>query len=311
MRIEANKNTNKVLRPKYERKEVITCYLMLSLAIIGFFVFTLYPMFWAAKTSFYTYDGIASHTKFVGWDNFKTLFRDAGYWKSWLVNIGLFIVKAPIEMLLAFITAYILTSKVKGAGIFRTIYYLPAIISGAIVALIFSNLFDFFGVINANLVRFGIISESINWFANTSTAFVVIVFATFWMSFGTNVLYMIAALSNVSDDVKESARLDGANEAAIMFKIILPMILPMLSVVLLLSINGILTLGELVLLLTGGAPAGTTFTVQAYLMRYTVPGFGGVADLGYMSSAAIITSIIACIVGAAVNKCSNKLENVY
>lgn len=311
MRIEANKSIYKGLKPKYVRKEVITCYLMLSLTIIGFFVFTLYPIVWAGKTAFYSYDGIESHTKFVGWENFRTLFKDAGYWKSWIMNIGVFVVKAPIEMILAFITGYILTAKTKGAGFFRTIYYLPAIISGAIVALIFSNLFDFFGVINANLVKFGFINESINWFANTSTAFIVIVFATFWMSFGTNVLYMIAALSNVSEDIKESARLDGANEATIMFRIVLPMILPMLSVVLLLSINGILTLGELVLLLTGGAPAGTTFTVQAYLMRYTVPGFGGVMDLGYMSSAAIITSIISCIVAVVVNKCSNKMENVY
>lgn len=284
---------------------------MLSFTIIGFFVFTIYPMFWAAKTSFFSYDGIDSHTKFVGWDNFKTLFKDAGYWRAWRMNLGVLLVKTPIEMVLAFVTGYILTSRVKGAGFFRTIYYLPAVISGAIVALIFSNLFDFFGVINANLVKAGIIKESINWFANTSTAFFVIVFATFWMSFGTNVLYMIAALSNVPDDVKESARLDGANEFTIMFKIVLPMILPMLSVVLLLSINGILTLGELVLLLTGGAPAGTTFTIQAYLMRYTVPGFGGVADLGYMSSVAIITSIISCIVAVVVNKCSNKMENVY
>lgn len=268
-------------------------------------------MLWTVKTSFYTYDGIASHTKFLGWDNYAALFRDAGYWKSWLMNIGVLVVKTPIEALLAFITAYFLSSKIKGAGFFRTMYYMPAVISAAIVALIFGNLFDYFGVINANLVKWGIISESINWFADTKSAFFIVVIATMWMSFGTNVLYFIAAMSNVSEEVKESAMLDGAGSATIMFRIVLPMILPMLSVVLLLSINGVLSLGEIVLLLTGGAPGGTTFTVQAYLMRYTVPGFGGGADIGFMSSAAIITSIISCLVAIVINKCSNKMNSVY
>ena len=89
------------------------------------------------------------------------------------------------------------------------------------------------------------------------------------------------------------------------------MILPMLQVLMLLSINGVLHLGEIVLLLTGGAPAGTTYTVQAYLMRYIVPGFGGTSDLGYMSAASIVTSIICCMVAVIFNKITAKIQNKY
>jgi len=295
----------------FDKKEVITCYLMLALPLIGFFVFTLYPMLWAGRISFFTYDGIDTHTKFVGWENYKALFQSAEYWKTWRVNFLILIIKMPIETFLAFITAYILTQKTKFAGFYRTMYYLPAIISAAIIALIFSNLFDYFGVINMNLVKFGIIEKPINWFESTASSLAVIMITTFWQSFGTNILYFIAALSNVSQDIHESAMIDGANGITRMFKITLPMILPMMQVLMLLSINGVLHLGEIVLLLTGGAPAGTTHTVQSYLIRYIVPGFGGTSDLGFMSAASIITSIICCIVAVVFNKISNKIKEKY
>ena len=299
------------LKQKWDKKEVISCYVMISLPIIGFFVFTLYPMLWAGRISFFSYDGIDSHTKYVGWENYKILFSSASYWRTWITNLVILVIKMPLEALLAFITAYILTEKTKFAGFYRTMYYLPAIIGAAIVALMFSNIFDYFGVINANLVKFGIIEKPINWFENTASSMAVIIITTLWMSFGTNVLYFIAALSNVSKEVNESAMIDGANGVTRMFKITLPMILPMMQVLMLLSINGILQLGEIVLLLTGGAPAGSTYTVQAYLMRYIVPGFGGTSDLGYMSAASVVTSIICCIVAVVFNKSADKIKEKY
>ncbi len=301
----------KKTKRKWDKKEVIACYAMLALPIIGFFVFTLYPILWAGRISLFTYDGIDSHTKFVGMENYKILFQSIPYWRTWITNLIILVIKMPIEALLAFVTAYILTEKTKFAGFYRTMYYMPAIIGVSIVALMFSNMFDYFGVINANLVKLGILDKPINWFENTGTSMFVVIITTMWCSFGTNVLYFIAALSNVSKEVHESAMIDGANGVTRMFKITLPMILPMMQVLMLLSINGVLHLGEIVLLLTGGAPAGTTYTVQAYLMRYIVPGFGGTEDLGYMAAASIITSIISCVVAVVFNKLSNRIQEKY
>ena len=303
-------NTRKT-KQKWDKKEVISCYVMIALPIIGFLVFTLYPILWAGRISFFSYDGIESNTKYVGWENYKILFGSISYWRTWITNLVILVIKMPLEALLSFITAYILTEKTKFAGFYRTMYYLPAIIGAAIVALMFSNIFDYFGVINANLVKFGIVEKNINWFENTPSSMAVIIITTLWMSFGTNVLYFIAALSNVSKEVNESAMIDGANGVTRMFKITLPMILPMMQVLMLLSVNGVLHMGEIVLLLTGGAPAGTTYTVQAYLMRYIVPGFGGTSDLGYMSAASIVTSIICCIVAVVFNKSADKIKEKY
>ena len=133
--------SNKI-KKKYNKKEVAACYMLLALPIIGFFVFTLYPFFWAGKISFFSYDGIDSHTAWVGWQNFKDAICNSGYWKAWRVNLIFFIIKMPVEMLLAFVTANLLMAKTKFSGFYRSVYFLPAIVSAAIVGLIFSNLFE-------------------------------------------------------------------------------------------------------------------------------------------------------------------------
>ena len=299
------------VKTKWNKKEVAACYMLLALPIIGFFVFTLYPFFWAGKISFYSYDGIDSHTAWVGWQNFKDAICNSGYWKAWRVNLIFFIIKMPVEMLLAFVTANLLMAKTKLSGFYRSVYFLPAIVSAAIVGLIFSNLFDYFGVINTYLVKFGVVQEPINWYANTGTAIFMVIITTLWQSFGINVLYFLAALSNVSKDVMESAELDGAGTFTQLFKIKLPMILPMLQVMLLLGLNGILQLNDLVLVLTNGAPGGTTYTISAYLTSHIVPGFGKTSDIGYAAAMSIITSIIFCIIGISFNRLSTKIKERY
>lgn len=299
------------VKTKWNKKEVAACYMLLALPIIGFFVFTLYPFFWAGKISFYSYDGIDSHTAWVGWQNFKDAICNSGYWKAWRVNLIFFIIKMPVEMLLAFVTANLLMAKTKLSGFYRSVYFLPAIVSAAIVGLVFSNLFDYFGVINTYLVKFGVVQEPINWYANTGTAIFMVIITTLWQSFGINVLYFLAALSNVSKDVMESAELDGAGTFTQLFKIKLPMILPMLQVMLLLGLNGILQLNDLVLVLTNGAPGGTTYTISAYLTSHIVPGFGKTSDIGYAAAMSIITSIIFCIIGISFNRLSTKIKERY
>lgn len=288
-----------------------TCYLMLILPIVGFFLFTLYPILWSGRISFFSYDGIKSHTSFVGIENYAKLITDKYYWSSWITNIKLFIFKMPVEALLAFITANLLSNKTKFAGFYRSMYFMPAIISSAVIGLIFSNMFDYFGLINAILTKSGILKENINWFENETTSFLTIYITSFWASFGTNVLYFMAALSTVPKEVLEGADIDGANSFVKMFKIKLPMIMPTLQVLLLLSFNGVLQLNDLVLLLTNGAPGGKTYTVAAYLTSKIVPGFGQTSDVGYAAAMSIATSLIFCAVALIFNKLTKKMESVY
>ena len=230
-------------------KRTLICYAILSPQIIGFLVFSLYPILWAASKAFYYYTGTPSATRFVGLENFIRIFTvDSSYWKTWGNTLLFTFGKLPLELPLALGIALCLRKGLRGAGFFRALFYLPCIISVAIVGLIFSNLFDYFGFINAWLVKAGIVDTPIDWFSSAWSARAALIAGSIWSSFGINVLYFISALSNVPEELYECARLDGASGWTTFRKITMPMIAPVFSTILLLAINGTLQTCE------GGAP---------------------------------------------------------
>ena len=294
------------------KKQAWLCYLLLALPIIGFFVFTLYPMGWATRLSLFSYTGVPSETRFVGFENFKTLFTtDANYWHAWLFTFKYAIIKVPTEAIVAFVTAYFLSKEPKFVDLFRSVYYMPAMFSVAIIGLVFSNIFDFFGVANGLLMKFGLIEENINWFAGEGTATFALLVGGWWNSFGVTVLYFMSALANVPRELYESAELDGAGEIKKIWHVTLPMIAPVYQVLLLLSINSCLHVGEYMLVMTNGAPGGLTHTISSYMTSKIVPGFGEVANLGYASCMSVITSVIFCLVALGYTKLSDRLKNLY
>ena len=294
---------------RYIQKERM-CYLLLSPQIIGFLVFSIVPMIWAISKSWTYYDLI--DTRYVGWENFKILFHDTSYWNSLLTTLRFAVMKIPLEIPLALILAVLLSRKIRGAGVFRAVYYLPYVLSTALVALVFSNLFNYFGVLNALLQKIGIIELPIDWFATTASAMWVIVITDIWKTFGVNVLYFISALANVPEEVYESAKIDGANRVQTFFKITLPMIAPTFQIILMMSIIGTLGMSELVLVLTNGAPSGTTYTVNAYIFNNYSPGIAipGV-NIGYGCAMSLMTAIILSCITMGYMKFSSKLKQVY
>lgn len=307
--------TKKPLAPnKYIGSEEFWCYIMLALPIIGFLVLKVYPILWTFRWSFFSYNGVISQTRFIGLDNFKTIFTtDFSYWKVWGNTLLISLVKLPFEIILAMGLALMLNKKLKGSGIYQALYYLPHIISASIVGLIFSNMFNFNGSINHILHSFGLIGENIDWFSSKSTAIGMIVAGSIWTHFGVNVMYLLAALANVPDDLYESAEIDGASSTRKFFSITLPMIAPIFQTILLLSILNVLSMNEYVLVLTNGGPYGQTHTVMSYLYSKFVPGFADTAlpQLGYGCAMSLLTTILFAFISLGYNKLSSKMKNIY
>lgn len=297
---------------KYNFTEVWQSYLLLTLPLIGFFVLNLYPILWSIRWAFYNYQGVSKYAAFVGLNNFKTAFHDNAYWSTWVTTLEFALFKLPLELPLAMILAVFLNKQLKGSGFYRSVYFMPAIISLAIVGLIFTNMFDYFGVINGLLMKFGIIEESIDWFANKYSALAVLALGSTWCSFGTNVLYFLAALQNVDESIYEAAYIDGAGKFTVFFKFTLPLIAPVLQTILLLSINGTLHTSDYILATTNGAPGGSTYTVLSYMYGQFVPGFAsGYPPIGYGCALGVITAVLMASIAAIYNKLSSKLANMY
>lgn len=299
---------------KKKLKQTWQCYLLLTTQLIGLFVFTLYPILWTFKKAFYFYTGVPSETHFTGMTNFASLFSDLTYWKTWITTIEFTVIKLLIEFPLAMLMAYFLNKKIRGRGFFRALFYLPSIIAVAIVGLMFTNMFDYFGFINAILCRLKIINEEIYWLGSFKTSLTVLIAGSIWMGFGVNTLYFIAGLQNIPAELYECANLEGASKFAIFTRITLPLMGPVLQTIILLGINSTLHVGEYVIVTTNGAPGGQTLSVIAYQIAKFVPGFMDSADavnIGYGCAMSLITSVIMCLIAISYNKISSKLNSIY
>lgn len=302
------------IKPHKKFSESVTkqSYALLALPLIGFFVFTLYPIIWGFRYSFYFYNQIPSSTVFVALRNYKMLFTDAKYWASWITTLEFAVLKLPFEVVLTLVLALLLSKKVRAASLIRGIYFMPTVISAVLCSVIFTNLFQYFGFFNNLLMNMGVIEKPIDWFANKSTAMAVLVISNVWKNFGTNVLLFTAALTNIPESLYEAADVDGANAFVKFTKITLPMIAPVFQTILLLAINGTLHVSEFIVTMTNGAPGGTTHSVGSYILTSFVPGFAsGDINIGYGAAMSIVTSVIYGLVAWLYSKYTAKLQNVY
>ncbi len=293
-------------------KDYAGWYAMFAIPLIGFFVFNLYPILWSIHKAFYFYDGSLTGMRFTGLENFRALFRDTSYWTAWLGTLKYVVLKIPFEMILAMSLALLLNKGLKGSGFFRSIYYLPNVISIAIIGVVFMNMFDFFGFINGVLTKIGIIAQPINWFEKEWSSWVVIILSSIWNTFGINVMYFLAALANVPADVYEAATIDGASKTTVFFKITLPLMGRVLQTIFLLSINGSMLVNDLILVTTNGAPGGKTYSIMAYVTSKFVPGFADAGvNIGYGAAAGTMMAIIMASVAFIYLKLSKKLGETY
>lgn len=296
------------------RTEERTCYMMILLPLIGFVVFQIYPIFWTFRWAFFSYNGIPSETLYIGLENFKKMFTtDLDYWRAWGNTIYYVLLKVPAEMCISLMIAIFLQQKIKFKGFFRAAYYLPCVISIAIVGLMFTNMFSVNGFVNSVLVKLGVIKSNIDWFGDRHKATLMLAVGGIWSGFGINVLYFISALSNISRDLYEAADVDGATSWGKFVKITLPMISPVAITVVLLSLVATLGTNEYIISFTNGAPGGQTRSVMSYLTTKFVPGFTTNSEppIGYGCALSLVTTVLFASISIVYNKINNKVNSMF
>lgn len=309
------KPSGKMIKPKiFGKKDEVQCYIMLAPMLIGFLLFTIYPMFWLIRWSWFEYDGMTTAT-FIGMDNYIRAFtRDPRYWKSllntFLIVGGKFILEIPLALFLA----VLLNSQKKINAFFRTVFFSPAIVSTAIVGIVFYLLFEpFQGPVNLILKNLGVIDQNINWFGTQFLADVVIILASVWRGFGMNMIFFIMGLQNIPSEVYECASLDGAGRWMKFSKITLPMLAPTTKTVLMLFIVNGIKMSDMVLALTNGQPGGSTEVVMSYTFKYffSYGAADNISQYGYSSALAVITAVIISILVGVFMKATKRVGDFY
>lgn len=298
-----------------KNSDAATAYLMLAPMLIGFLLFTIYPIIYVIRYACFDYDGF-SKALYTGSENFVRLFtRDTAYWRSVLNTFVITLCKIGIEIPLALILAVLLNSKTRINNFFRTALFLPTVISTAIIGLIFSILFSSYnGIVNKLLVEFGIVGQGVNWFGSKWLALTVVVISAVWSHVGINMILFLMGLQSVPKDLYECADIDGASTLQKFFKITVPMLGPVMQTILMLAIVEGMKLSDLVLVLTNGQPGGSTEVVMTYIYKFffnTDAMAAGLPQYGYASAMSVVTALIIGIITIIYLRLSKKMTNIY
>ena len=285
-------------------------YALIALQLIGFCVFSIYPIIWVVRYGFYDYDGVTA--SWVGPDNFIRAFRDVQYWRSLVNTFFIAYGKLILEIPLAFLVALALTSGyAKFKRVFMVGFYLPKVTGIAVNCMIFSFIFATFnGPVNNILMSFGIVDTPVNWLGTSSGSFAVIMLRSVWVGFCINTLYFMSGISAVPEDCIEAAKIDGANGLQIFFRITVPMLAPVLKTVLMLAMVNGMKMYEDVMLLTNGGPGGKTNVVMLYIYQLFMQS-AGKPQLGYASALGVITTIVVALITVIYLKLTRKADEVY
>jgi multiple sugar transport system permease protein len=311
--------------------EAIQAWLFLLPAVVILGVFQIFPAIAAFYMSLFKWDvvqgsfrGLGNYTDWL-YDN---SIRSPDFWRSLSTTFTFVIFTVPAEIALSLVLAYLLFQKMRGRGIYRTIYYLPYVTSFVAAAAIFFWVFHpTYGLVNDVVGIFGIgpqrwldeprgifelagsaIGATLPaWLAGPSLALVVLSLVTIWHFLGYQIVIFLAGLSNISNEYYEAARLDGASERQLFTKITLPLLSPTTFFVFTVASIGVLRSFDSVYVLTGGTggPLDTTRTVTLLVFKtaFQQAQFGLGAALAFILTLVILlfTLIQFRVLGRRVN----------
>ncbi len=273
MSIETVKSSKKESNKKSKMKKRDNLgYLFVLPFVLVFIIFSVYPILKTLQLSFTDYTGYGEAT-FIGFDNYKRLLQDTMFKEAFTNTFVMWGMNIVLQMGLAFILVLVFSDmkyRIKGLGGFRALYFLPNIIAATSVAVLFRELLDWrFGTVNQMLLETGLINNPINWLGDPFAAQVAVALILSWMWFGNTFIILMAGVQGISDDYLEAARIDGAGRMTIFFKIILPLLKPILIYVSVTSLIGGLQLFDIPFLMSGGMgnPQGALNTMSMYLFN--------------------------------------------
>jgi len=275
----------------------IWSYIYVAPMFVLLLVFVIYPIFASLGYTLYQWNGIGDPSNYVGLDNFVRVMHDAFFWGAFLHTFMYTVVLVPIQLLLALALALVLNNpKLRFASFYRSVYFIPAVTSPAVIGVVIQLLLSNFGDnLNQLLLNLHVTHEHIDWLGDPRFALGIITTVGIWNTLGYNLVYFLAGLQTIPAELYEAASIDGANSIARFFTITIPMLRAIGLVIIILAILGSLQVFDLVLVLTDGGPYGATDVVNTYIYHQAFGGSshaGVQPNVGFASAASFFYGII-------------------
>ena len=261
--------------------------LFLPPALLLFTLFVILPMGEAAWYSFYNWNGYGLPTQWVGTKNYELIFNN-GAFRQALINNGLIIViSIIIQIPLALWLATLVTHKIKGAVVFRLLFFLPFVRADVAAGMIWRFVYDGnFGLVAGVFNALGM--EAPFWLADKQVAFYAVLGVIVWKYFGFHMMLFVAGLQSIDKSVLEAADIDGATGWQKFFRVTLPLLGSTVRLSVFFAVVGSLQLFDMIMPLTGGGPSNATQTMVTFLYSFGVMRM----QVGFGSAVGVVLFIV-------------------
>jgi ABC-type sugar transport system permease subunit len=258
--------------------------------VIFFLAFVAYPLTFSIILVFHRWN-IVTPMEWIGLKNFERLLDDPLFFislKNTLVFLGIHI---PLQIIVALGFALLLNAKIRGRGLFRALYFMPVVVSGVVVTILWQQMYSYdYGVLNSILHALGL--GPVPWLVDALVAMPAIAVMATWKNVGIYIVLFLAGLQTVPRELYEAARVDGATPARQFFHITLPLLNPTVVVIIVLSTIGGFGLFIEPYVLTGGGPMQSTLSGMLYIYNQ---GFY-FSHMGYAATLGIVYAVIILLV---------------
>lgn len=273
-------------------------YVFIAPWLVGFLLLQLYPLLSSMFYSFTDFD-LLNPPQWAGLRNFVYAFtKDRYFFQSVQVTVTRVLFAVPAKLIFALLVAMLLNCRVRGIGLYRTVFYLPSIFGGSVaIAILWRFLFMREGLVDQFLANFGIAPR--DWLGSPDTALFTVSLVTVW-EFGSSMVLFLAGLKQVPEELHEAARIDGAGAVQRFFRITFPLLTPVVFFNLIMQVINAFQEFTTPFVITGGGPARSTYL---YAMMIYENGFKFL-KMGYASALSWLMFLVIILLTALVFKSS-------
>lgn len=271
-------------------KKKLLPYFMVSPYLLHLLAFTTFPVIFSLLLTFFKWN-IIGPMEWTGLGNWERIFNDRLFWKSILNTLRFLAIHIPLQIIVALALAEVLNQKIFMRGFFRAAFFMPFVISGVVVTILWQQLLSFeTGVLNRMLVSFGL--GKVGWLIDPNVAMASIAIMATWKNVGLYIILFLVGLQTVPKQYYEAADLEGASQWQKFINITVPMINPTIFMVVVLSTIGGFSLFIEPYILTGGGPLNSTLSAVLYIYKQAFEYY----HMGYSATLGVFFAIMVMLV---------------
>ncbi len=292
---------------KRGRIEARTALLFIIPALLVYGVYSIFGIF---RTIFYStlhWSGIgpASAAESAGLDNYARLIGDPTFWHALQNNLLLVVVSVSVQLGLGMVLALIINSSIKGAKLFRTVYFMPMLLSTVATGILWQLMFDPYTGLFNGILKVLSPDKKLSWLGSESVVMFAVLFVICWQYTPQYMILLRAGMTTISDDIYEAATIDGASKSQQFWKVTLPLLSGTLKTSAVLSIVGSLKYFDLIWVMTGGGPNGYSELMATYMYKQAFNR----ENMGYASAIAAVMVLISLVVVGVFQRMTRSRES--